>query len=209
MRLSTTSSVEKILYGSGNETSGDVMNANDVDNVHMETNKLPHYDGSDNPTGCCPRFNPDGWDGRELHFENKRFVKAGTRSVFHIPINMGSVFAKTFTDIQEAGADSDEEAIVLSRDTSSWKGEHYFAVTKDVPGHESVLLSGDYLTRVFEGPYRDVPKWEKAINADAESKGLHVRKNYYFYTTCPKCAKVYGKNYVVAIAEVEPAGVAV
>jgi len=24
-----------------------------------------------------------------------------------------------------------------------------------------------------------------------------------WYTTCPKCAKVYGKNYVVTIAEVE------
>ena len=28
-------------------------------------------------------------------------------------------------------------------------------------------------------------------------------KNYFYYTTCPKCAKVYGKNYVVAVAEVE------
>jgi hypothetical protein len=25
---------------------------------------------------------------------------------------------------------------------------------------------------------------------------------YFFYTTCPKCAKHYGKNYVVAVAKV-------
>jgi len=25
---------------------------------------------------------------------------------------------------------------------------------------------------------------------------------YFFYTTCPKCAKKYGKNYVVILAEV-------
>ncbi|WP_455707283.1 hydrolase [Mesorhizobium sp. ORM8.1] len=26
---------------------------------------------------------------------------------------------------------------------------------------------------------------------------------YFFYTTCPKCAKAYGKNYVVGIATVD------
>ncbi|MGD9980573.1 MAG: hydrolase [Hyphomonadaceae bacterium] len=28
---------------------------------------------------------------------------------------------------------------------------------------------------------------------------------YLFYTTCPKCAKAYGKNYVVAVAQLEEA----
>ncbi|MGE5758418.1 MAG: hydrolase [Sideroxydans sp.] len=30
-----------------------------------------------------------------------------------------------------------------------------------------------------------------------------MRKLYFYYTTCPKCAKKYGKNYVVILAEVE------
>jgi hypothetical protein len=34
-----------------------------------------------------------------------------------------------------------------------------------------------------------------------ESRGRKINKMYYFYTTCPKCAKVYGKNYVVGVAE--------
>ena len=42
----------------------------------MQTNALPAYDAGDNPTGCCPRFNPEGWDGRDLHFEDKLFVRA-------------------------------------------------------------------------------------------------------------------------------------
>jgi hypothetical protein len=33
-------------------------------------------------------------------------------------------------------------------------------------------------------------------------KGRHLQKLYFFYTTCPKCAKVYGKNYVVGVAQV-------
>jgi hypothetical protein len=28
---------------------------------------------------------------------------------------------------------------------------------------------------------------------------------YFFYTTCPKCAEVYGKNYVVGVVEIRSA----
>ncbi len=170
----------------------------------METNSLPHYDTSDNPTNCCPRFDPAHWDNQRLHFEDKLFLKAATKSILHMPTNMGKVFAKTFADIEKADARSDEDFIVLSHDPSNWKGEHYFAVTTDVPGQEMVRMTGDYLTKVFEGPFKDVPKWENETESNVSAHGEHAKKIYYFYTTCPKCAKVYGKNYVVAVAETEP-----
>jgi hypothetical protein len=169
----------------------------------METNVLPKYDMSDNPTNCCPRFNPEGWDEQELHFKDKLFVKAKTRSIFHIPINMGSVYPKTFEDIKEAGAHNDDNFIVLSYDPSPWTGEHYFSVTKEVPGHEMVKMSGTFFTRVFEGPYKDAPKWVKEMEAYVNGRGRQVNKTYFFYTTCPKCAKTYGKNYMVAVSEVQ------
>lgn len=170
----------------------------------METNALPKYDMSDNPTGCCPRFDPASWDGLELHFDRKLFLKATTRSIFHIPINMGSVFAKTFTDIQQADAYSDDNFVILSYDPSAWSAEHYFSVTKAVPGHEMVEMSGNFLAKVFEGPYRKVPKWQKEMETWVRGKGLQPVRTWFFYTTCPKCAKAYGKNYVVAVAEVQP-----
>jgi hypothetical protein len=34
------------------------------------------------------------------------------------------------------------------------------------------------------------------------SKGKEIKKMYFWYTTCPKCAKVYGKNYTVILAMV-------
>jgi hypothetical protein len=174
----------------------------------MKENELPPYDTSDNPTNCCPRFNTEGWNERDLHFNEKLFLKAETRSVFHFPINMGSVFARTFADIESADARNDDDFIVLSRDPSNWKGEHYFSVTHDVPGQEMVRMSGDYVTKVFEGPFREIGKWEKEMESFVKSRGQQTKKNYYFYTTCPKCARVYGKNYVVAVAEVEPVPVA-
>lgn len=169
----------------------------------METNALPRYDASDNPTNCCPRFKPEGWDEQELYFMDKLFIKARTRSLFHIPINMGSVFRKVGTAMEDAHAIDENQFIVLSYDPSAWTAEHYFAVTKDVPGQEMVHMSGDFLTRVFEGPYKNAPKWEKEMEAYVKSKGKQVKKIFFFYTTCPKCARVYGKNYLVAVAELQ------
>jgi len=124
----------------------------------MEPNKLPDYDMSDNPTGCCPRFKPEEWDEQELHFEKKPFVKVETRSLFHIPINMGHVFSQTFQTLEDDDAMDEHQFIVLSVDASPWRSEHSFAVTKEVPGEEMVYLSGDYITKVFEGPYKDAPQ---------------------------------------------------
>ena len=168
----------------------------------MKTNELPTYDASDNPTGCCPRFNPKGWDGQDIHLTGKLFARARTWSLFHIPINMGRVFKQTFAAIEAAGARSDTQFIVLSHDVSPWSAEHYFAITKDVPGKEMHRLSGDFVTRVFEGPYKDAPKWERQMAADALRRGQQLGTTYFFYTTCPRCAKQYGKNYVVGLAEI-------
>lgn len=169
----------------------------------MDVNVLPKYDMSDNPTNCCPRFNPEGWDDQELHFKDKLFVKAKVRSLFHMPLNMNSVFTKTMGAIEEASALDESDMIVLSYDPSAWTGEHYFSVTKDIPEQEMVRLSGDYVTKVFEGPYRNVPKWMKEIDTFVEGKDKHTKKTYFFFTTCPKCAKVYGKNYVVGVSQVQ------
>ena len=133
----------------------------------MQTNALPAYDASDNPTGCCPRFNPEGWDKRRLHFEDKLFVRAKTRSVNHVPLDMAPVFEKTFSDIEKAGAYDEKNFIILSRDTSPSDAEHFFAVSKEVPDQEIVHWSGDYVTKVFEGPYRDAPRWEEEVKAEA------------------------------------------
>lgn len=167
----------------------------------MNVNELPVYDASDNPTDCCPRFNTEGWDRQDLHFKDKLFVRAKTKSLMHIPVNMGSVFKKTFEAIDAAGAQDMTQAIVLSRDLSPWAAEHYFAVTKDVPGQDMAPLSGHFRTKLFEGPYKDAPKWAEQMEAELDMRGEKAEKTYFFYTTCPKCAKVYGKNYVVGISQ--------
>ena len=70
----------------------------------MDINKLPHYDTSDNATGCCPRFQPEAWKDVELHFKDKPFVRAETRSAMHLPLNMGKVFTRVQQHVEESGA---------------------------------------------------------------------------------------------------------
>ena len=168
----------------------------------METNVLPAMNMSENLTGCCPKFKPEGWDGRHLHFESKPFVRATTRSLMHIPINMGSVFTRVQTHIEDAGVQDPEGYLVLSRNLSASEAEHLFAVTGAVTDEEMTTLSGDFITRVFEGPYRHAKTWMHEMETAAIATGRIAKRIFMFYTTCPKCARSYGQNYVVGIAEI-------
>lgn len=170
--------------------------------IDMQTNALPHYDDSNNTTGCCPKFNPDGWDGQELHFVDKEFIRATTKSLMHIPLNMGQVFERVQTRMVNAGAYDPDNCIVLSRDLSAWQAEHLFSISKPVPEEEAVTLTGHFLTKVFEGPYREAKKWHEEMKDLARLRGGASTEVYFFYTTCPKCAKAYGKNFVVGIVRV-------
>ena len=167
----------------------------------MAATKLPRFNMDKSETGCCPRFDPTGWDG-EFEFHDRPFVRSRTINFLHIPLNIGSVIKKTCRKIEDAGAAPDDEFLMLSTDPSPWRGEHYFAVTKEVPHAEMATLSGQYLTKVFEGPYHHAGKWAQEMESHVTSARRKLDKLYFFYTTCPKCAKHFGKNYVVAFAEV-------
>jgi hypothetical protein len=165
-------------------------------------NQLPKRNAQKAPTGCCPEFKPQEWDGRIFRFDNKLFMKVVTRSFLHIPLNMTSVMKRSMRLIETAGA-GDDEYLMLSYDVSPWKCEHYISAAKETPGAEMVRLSGTYLAKVFEGPFKDAGKWYKQLIEYVKSRGAKLVKVYFSYTTCPSCAKVYGKNYVVGFAQIE------
>jgi len=155
----------------------------------------------DSETGCCKRFDPEPWDEKEIIWQDKLFLKDRVRSFLHIPLNFGKVMVRNMAAIQTADALADEP-VLLSDENSLWGSDIYIAVAGDVPGAEMAKISGTFLTKVFEGPYRDVPKWRREMAAHLESRGRDAKKMYFFYTTCPRCAKVYGKNYTVLLAQV-------
>ena len=152
-------------------------------------------------TGCCPRFNPEPWDEKEVTFDNKLFIKDHVISFFHIPLNFGKVMVKNMEMIQKADALS-PEPVLLSDDKSLWGSDIYIAVAKEVPGTEMVKISGTFMSKVFEGHYKNAGNWAKEMKNYVTSKAKEIKKMYFFYTTCPKCAAFYGKNYTVILAQI-------
>jgi hypothetical protein len=155
----------------------------------------------DAETGCCPRFNPEPWAEKEVTFQDKLFIKDHVRSFFHIPLNFGKVMVRNMEKIVEADALT-KEPLMLSDENSLWGADIYIGVEKEVPGAEMVRISGTFLTKVFEGPYKNMRNWIQEMKAYVDSKAKAIKKMYFFYTTCPKCAKFYGKNYTVILAEI-------
>ena len=154
-----------------------------------------------NQSECCPPFNPEPWDGKEITFSDRLCVKDRVRSFFHVPLNFGTVIKRNVALIEKAGAIW-ENRLVLSDENSLWGADVYLPVDKEVADAQLARLNCTFLCRVFEGPYSKIGKWIKKLMADLKSKGKEAKRLLFYYTTCPKCAKKYGKNYVVIMAEV-------
>ncbi len=164
---------------------------------------LPKTYTDQNETGCCPVPNVKEWDKRKFIFKDKHFIRMYTKSFLYVPLNMGKIMTELSETAQKSGfAMPVNEAMILSHEVSPWKAEQLYGVTQPVEGADNVTLNGTFLSRVFEGPYKDAGKWVKTLHEYAKEQGYEVKNIYYFYTTCPKCAKHYGKNYVIGLVEV-------
>lgn len=147
---------------------------------------------------CCPKFDPAPWDGKIFEWNNKKFIKGKVFTLFFMPVNFGSVITKMNAMVEKAGA-SVPGWLCLSDHTSKWNMDLYLAVDKEIAGAENTVLSGKFLSKVYEGPFKDTEKWCKDFVEYGKSQGMEIKKWYMWYTTCPKCAKKYGKNYVVIV----------
>ena len=152
------------------------------------------------PAECCPRFDPTPWQEQRVTWDNKLFVKDHVISFLHIPLNFGAVMRRNVTAIEAANAAPDN-MIVLSDEKSLWGADVYLEVTRAVPGATMATLSGTFLTKVFEGPFRNIKSWIAQMSQFVRQQHCSMQKLWFYYTTCPKCAKKYGKNYVVLLAQ--------
>lgn len=151
---------------------------------------------------CCPPFDPNPWEDRMVMWDNKRFIRDRVKTFFYMPINFGQVMKRIIGKTEKAGAVM-PDYLCLSDHTSKWNMDIYLEVDREIAGAENVNLSGNFYSRVYEGPFSDTAKWTSEFKQKAKEKGLNIKKWYMWYTTCPKCAKKFGKNYTVIIAEVE------
>ena len=161
---------------------------------------FPKTDPSTSETGCCPRFQPEMWDGKTFQMDDVLFARASARSLMYVPLNMDRVMTRSMQKIQSAEAAISDDYLILSQDKSPWRCDHYFRVSREVPGMDMVRMTGTFLARVYEGPFSQMGSWMKDFTAWVQEQGHAGKAVFTFYTTCPKCAKTYGKNYVVLLA---------
>ena len=157
--------------------------------------------GTPDPNECCPPFDSEPWNGKAVTWDGKLFLQDRVRSFLHIPLNFGAVMIRSMAAIEAADAAPDE-MVVLADENSLWGADVYVAISKDIPGAKTATISGTFLSKVFEGPYRHMRQWIGEMTSHVANQGKSLQKLYFYYTTCPKCAKKYGKNYVVILAQV-------
>jgi hypothetical protein len=152
-------------------------------------------------TGCCDPFDPKPWEDKQITWHDKLFVTDHVTSFLHIPLNMGGKIVKNMKLIEQAGAKAKYQ-LMLFDEKSLWGCDIYIDVAKNVPNAKTSKISGTFLTKVFEGPYKNAGKWAQEMTQYVTSKNHKLKKLYFSYTACPKCAKAYGKNYVVLFAQI-------
>jgi hypothetical protein len=154
------------------------------------------------PGTCCPEFDPAPWNEKELAWKDEPFVKDRVTCLFRIPLNFGGKLVKNVKRMEAADAVPPRpEFMVLSHCDSLWGMDIYIRAKKDVPGLSVERLSGIFLTKVFEGPFQDTGKWIAEMKKYVVSRSREMKDLFLYYTTCPKCARKFGKNYVVLLAK--------
>lgn len=151
---------------------------------------------------CCPPFKPELWDDKTFEWQNKKFITDKVFTLFYMPLNYGGAMRRLDKKLSAAEGQN-PDYLCLADHTSKWNMNSYLAVDKEIPGKESITLSGKFFSKVYEGPFRNTEKWCKDFESQAKSQNYTLKKWYMWYTTCPKCAKKYGKNYVAIIAEIQ------
>jgi hypothetical protein len=150
---------------------------------------------------CCPRFDSSLWDGKVFEWENRKFIKEKVFTLFYVPMNFSNAMRRVYETVEKAGANI-QDGMWLSAHTSKWNMDLYVAVDREIAGAENVTLSGKFFSKVNEGGYKNTGIWMKDFEDQSKGQNISIKKTYTWYTTCPKCAKKYGKNYVAILGQI-------
>jgi hypothetical protein len=156
---------------------------------------------------CCPVFDPKKWDGHTFDWKDKPFIKDSLSTIFHMPLwppSIGKKIMKMCKLAEEAGVavENKSDILMLFYDPHSFKSEMYLSTTGEVPNADNVTISGKFRAKVFDGPYKAIPKFMKEMDNYLAEQNEKAQKYYMHYSYCPGCAKKFGHNYMILFAKV-------
>jgi len=92
---------------------------------------------------CCPQFDPDPWNEKEIIWQDKTFLQDHVCCLFHIPLNFGQVMTRMMSKIEAAKVKC-QDVIILADENSLWGTEEIMSFWS--PGWIERLTS-DRITR--------------------------------------------------------------
>ncbi len=154
---------------------------------------------------CCPTFNPEKWDEKTFDWDNKPFIEESVPSFLHIPFRkrMEKKIIKMMKLAEKSNtiAEDKTDVLLLFKDPHAFKSNIYLSVTQPVTNANNTVLSGKFMAKVYDGPFKAVPKFFKEMDAYLKNKQKRSKDYYVHYAYCPKCAEEKGHNYMILFAE--------
>ena len=152
-------------------------------------------------TENCVEFKPEPWNEKEISWKGKFFVKEKIPTFFGKSFNQEKILEKANKKIEAAKAQSKVPFVFIDK-SSMFSSSMYIEVSKPVQGLMDVKLTANFLSKAFEGKSKNLNIWVKDMEKFVKTKGKDVKKNYFFTPYSKKCAKKFGKNYTVILAEI-------
>lgn len=155
---------------------------------------------------CCPEIDPSSWNEKTTTWQRKPFLAKSIPQLFHMPVPGGyaKAIGALWKEAQQNGiAPKQEDCFMLTRDISAWKAEILIAVTESKAGLDMHELNGTFASKVYDGPYNKIPEFMKDMNEWLAKEGKRGREYFFWYPYCPACAKKYGHNWIVIIAQLD------
>jgi len=125
-------------------------------------------------TGCCRDSIPNHGRKRGI-IQGKAVPQGSCEEYFTYPLNFDKIMVKNMEKIQAADALS-PEPLMLSDEKSLWGADVYIAVSKEVPEPRWKRYPGLFLSKVFEGSYKNMGKWAKEMQGYVKSKVKNLKR---------------------------------
>ncbi len=142
---------------------------------------------------CCTKINPSHWDRKLFDFSNLNFVRIKSSLIFHVPYRLHKVIKEVKTIIKH----QESKYLVLTQNASMFSSTHFMHVKSQNRMYKHHRIKGVFRAYVFEGEYKNIPKWKQSIKKEWAMKGLSIKEQFVYFTSCPNCAQKLGYNYVV------------
>ena len=156
---------------------------------------------------CCPAFKPEKWSEKSFKWNEKRFIKTWIPLFFHMPIPaiVAKKIVKLSSKAEHANAleEQREDILLLFTHTNPFRSEIYLSVRSSVESANNVKLSGNFISKVFEGPYKAIPKFMRQMEHYLSLQEEKAKRFFVHYAYCPKCVERFGHNYMVIFAEIK------